>query len=109
MSVAFTFTELFNYSFTSTPQTESMAEAAAGGGDAEMSTTLVKYNNPILVIKHPEKMADKKVSAVESAPRRANIACETRTSATRSGSKRRTAARHRMGRTPTRARRPRRS
>lgn len=36
-------------------------EAAGGSGDG--SLTLVRYNNPILVIKHPEKTADPKVLA----------------------------------------------
>lgn len=31
-----------------------------GSGDSE-ALTLVKYNNPVLVIKHPEKSAENKV------------------------------------------------
>lgn len=34
-------------------------EAAGGSGDGTL--TLVRYNNPILVIKHPEKTAEPKV------------------------------------------------
>lgn len=35
----------------------------AAGGDDELTSTLVKYNNPVLIIKHADKVADKKVIA----------------------------------------------
>lgn len=37
--------------------------AAGGGGGRgdDLPVTLVKYNNPVLVIKHPEKAVDQKV------------------------------------------------
>lgn len=47
-----------------------MAEGATGGGgasgggrgDSDLPVTLVKYNNPVLVIKHAEKTPEQKVN-----------------------------------------------
>lgn len=43
-----------------------MAEGGAamevgGRGDSDLPVTLVKYNNPVLVIKHAEKTPEQKV------------------------------------------------
>lgn len=39
-------------------------EAVGGSGDG--SLTLVRYNNPVLVIKHPEKTVEPKVLVKKS-------------------------------------------